>query len=64
MSANMILSGVQIRRSNGQCGYGPWMTADEVDSWVAEAIADEMIEDKTTSGEVNIGGELWLYRTV
>lgn len=75
--AEQIEKSVEIRRHNGQCAYGPWMTADEMTSRdVVEAIVDEIMEctcrdnrgerspnnNTEDSGRVEVGGEIFLYR--
>lgn len=75
--ADQIEKSVEIRRHNGQCAYGPWMTADEMTSRdVVEAIVDEIMEctcrdnrgerspsnNTEESGRVEVGGEIFLYR--
>jgi len=75
--AKQIEKSVEIRRHNGQCAYGPWMTADEMTSRdVVEAIVDEIMEctcrdnrgerslnnNTEECGRVTVGGEIFLYR--
>lgn len=76
MSAAQIERSLEIRRHNGQCAFGPWMTADEVSSRdVVDAIVDEVIEancrdmrqedsngNTDSRGRVVVGGEVFLYR--
>lgn len=52
----------EIRRHNGQCGYGEWMEAQEYQADVANAVADEAIETGTTSGTIVVGGQTYLWR--
>lgn len=53
---------VEIRRSNGQCGYGDWMTADEVPARVADAVVYAVVETDADEGEVSVGGQTWIWR--
>ena len=67
---------LEIRRHNGQCAFGPWMTVDEITSRdVVDAIVDEVIEancrdmrqedsnaNTDSRGRVVVGGEVFLYR--
>lgn len=76
MNAAQIERSLEIRRHNGQCAFGPWMTADEVTSRdVIDAIVDEVIEancrdmrreasggNTDSCGRVVVGGEVFLYR--
>ena len=76
MNAAQIERSLEIRRHNGQCAFGPWMTADEVTSRdVIDAIVDEVIEancrdmrrednngNTDSRGRVVVGGEVFLYR--
>lgn len=74
--AEQIERSVEIRRHNGQCAFGPWMSADEVTSRdVVDAVIDEILEcncrdmrreagngNTDSSGRVTVGGEIFLYR--
>jgi len=76
MNAAQIERSLEIRRHNGQCAFGPWMSADEVTSRdVVDAIIDEVIEancrdmrqepgngNTDSRGRVVVGGEIFLYR--
>ena len=76
MNAAQIERSLEIRRHNGQCAFGPWMTADEVTSRdVVDAIVEEVIEancrdmrqehnsgNTDSRGRVVVGGEIFLYR--
>lgn len=76
MNAAQIERSLEIRRHNGQCAFGPWMTAEEVTSRdVVDAIVDEVIEancrdmrreasgcNTDSRGRVIVGGEIFLYR--
>lgn len=58
-------SEIEVRRSNGECGFGPWRSADALDipKWVGNLAADEMIECGFDYGQVEQGGSVWLYRS-
>ena len=76
MNAAQIERSLEIRRHNGQCAFGPWMTADGVTSRdVVDAIVDEVMEancrdmrredsngNTDSRGRVVVGGEVFLYR--
>ena len=76
MNAAQIERSLEIRRHNGRCAFGPWMTADEVTSRdVVDAIVEEVIEancrdmrqedgngNTDSRGRVVVGGEVFLYR--
>lgn len=76
MKLAYIERSLEIRRHNGQCAFGPWMTADEITSRdVVDAIVDEVIEtncrdmrqegsngNTDSRGRVVVGGEIFLYR--
>lgn len=76
MTATQIERSLEIRRHNGQCAFGPWMTADEVTSRdVVDAIVEEVLEancrdmrqedssgNTDSRGRVVVGGEIFLYR--
>ena len=71
-----IEKSLEIRRHNGQCAYGQWLTVDEVSSRdVVDAIVDEIVEctcrdnrrepgngNNESKGRVVVGGEIFLYR--
>jgi len=60
---NRYVENVEVRRNNGQCDYGPWLTCDEdVPSWVGDMIADEICENDADSGKVEQGGSRWTWR--
>ena len=74
--ATQIERSIEIRRHNGQCAFGPWMTADEVTSRdVVDAVVDEILEcvcrdnrgehgngNTEDAGRVTVGGQVFLYR--
>ena len=76
MNAAQIERSLEILRYNGQCAFGPWMTADEITNRdVVDAIVDEVMEANCRNmrgeasgcntdicGRVVVGGEVFLYR--
>jgi hypothetical protein len=54
---------VTVRLVNSEgVAYGPDIAGD-LYADVAEAISCEMIEDHRTSGEINVGGQRYRYRS-
>lgn len=72
---DQIIETTEVRRHNGQCGYGPWIGLVEAPPHVQEVVSDEIVEalsrdlrheakDANTveHGNVEVGGVKWLYR--
>lgn len=72
-----ILETTEARRHNGQCEYGDWLPLldEAVPTHIRDAIADEIAEamfrdtrheatagNTDDAGEVNVGGQRWVYR--
>lgn len=57
---------IEVRRNNGQCGYGRWMDAADqcVPAWVIKYSIDAMIDDGLDAGQVERGGSKWDWRIV
>lgn len=55
---------VEVRRHNGQCSYGPWMSidAEDIPEWVADMILDEIIENGAKEGMIDQAGSIWAWR--
>lgn len=55
---------VEVRRHNGQCHYGSWMSIHEADIpvWVADMIGDEIRENDAKEGMIDRAGSIWAWR--
>lgn len=62
--AEQIISRTEMRRRNGECEYGPWMPATDAPARARDAIADEIAESGERSGQIEVGGQAWVYRPV
>jgi hypothetical protein len=62
--ATILTAGVQVRRHNGQCGYGPWMAIDDPDvpAWLDSLVGDEIAETGNDDGYTGQGGSWWSWR--
>ncbi len=57
------ISGIKVRRHNGQNAYGPWIPAEnkDVPEWVREYAEEEQIEENAEEGRVEKGGSIWIW---
>jgi hypothetical protein len=61
---SQLPAGVTVRLVNSEgVAYGPDI-AHDLYADVAEAINCEMIEDRRTSGEIDVGGQRYRYRSI
>lgn len=60
-----VLANVQVRRHNGQCEYGPWLSpldTDDVPVWVGELVGNAIAESDADEGSVEQGGAMFVWR--
>jgi hypothetical protein len=64
MNPETLFQNVQVRRHNGQNGFGKWLEAADagVPEWVLDVIGDEIAENAADSGSVERGGSKWEWR--
>jgi hypothetical protein len=75
MDAATIIRRTEIRRHNGQCAFGAWISLEDADHETREAIADEILEcacrdmrresgngNTEYEGRVCVNGQIWLYQ--
>jgi hypothetical protein len=75
MNTATIIRSTEIRRHNGQCAFGEWLTLDEADHDTREAVVAEVQEcqcrdmrreagngNTEYSGRVRVNGQIWIYR--